>query len=277
MLLLYPSDYFDPTKPDDFFSSEIAIAKECGFDYAVFNFEKLEDGKDPFAKTCERDGETSIMRGWQMPSSLYKLFAEYCDQHGFVLRTNAEQYAACHELSNSYPLCASVSPKTVFVKSEEVDKATVEEIFAQIGTEKLFVKDTVKGNSQIPCVITADMTWDETKENLDNLVSDRGNAFTGEFAFREFIELSNETRFFVVDHKIAGRGHHFSDDDVISLEDAEKVFSKMAFEKIDSRFFTIDLARTASGEIVVVETGDGQVSEIPDECMEQVFENLAAV
>lgn len=275
MIFIFPHDYFDKHNPEEFYQKEFELVENLNCEYVLIDFDKVLAKEDPFSTTCEYNRELAVWRGWQMPSDTYSKFYDFATDHGLKLINIPNQYRACHELSNSYGRISRYSMSTIFADFEKTTPSSVRNILELLDAEKVFVKDTVKGQRDYPCIIEATDDDKTIQSKLDKLVADRGDSFTGTFAFRRFVELKGETRFFILDGAIVGCGRHFSDFMAIKSSDAEKIATALGQK---SRFFTVDMALAVkTGETIVVETGDGQVSECPKGCREQVIRALSRI
>ena len=261
MIFIFPHDYFDHKIPEDYYQFEFDIVRKLGNETVLIDFDKMLAGSDPFSPVVEYEREVAVWRGWQMTSDAYFKFYSYAEAHGLKLINSAVEYATCHELSSSYPYMKDYSIDTVFMSSDEATAINIRAAMDKMDCDRLFVKDTVKGQRDFPCVIEITDTDDEIASKIAALIADRGDVFTGTLAFRRFIELSGETRFFVLDERVVATGEHFSEAADISEAEAAEAISALSG---CSRFFTLDMARTFDGKAVVVETGDGQVSECPE-------------
>ena len=267
MVFIFPNDYFDKQLPEEYYRFEFNLARNLGSDIILVDFDKILVGNDPFSPSVEYNNCIAVWRGWQMTSDDYSKFYSYAASHGLNLINSPIEYAACHELSNSYPYMSQYSIDTVFATPANASPSNIRTIMDKMECEKLFVKDTVKGQRDSPCIVDAGDDDGEIEAKIHSLIDDRGDSFTGTLAFRRFTELSGETRFFVLDGQIVTYSEHFSDSADVS--ETEAVQAVATLSKC-SRFFTVDMARTTDGKAVVVETGDGQVSE----CEEHAATNL---
>ena len=264
MLFVFPCDYFDHKQPDGFYAGEYELAGTIGAERLLIDFDRLLGGCDPFG-SFEGKGQTFVWRGWQMPASVYGSFCDCAAYHGLVPLTDAEAYAACHELERAYDLCGEHMSPTAFVTVDDVDENTIEQVFEELKCERLFVKDLVKGAYDRPCMLDRDHPDDWICE-IERLKRDRGDALTEDLVFKAWVDgFHGETRFFVIDGKICCAQGHAGGDGEVDVSACQAVLDESGISAV-SRFFTIDMALDSDGNAFVVETGDGQVSECDSTC-----------
>jgi hypothetical protein len=118
--------------------------------------------------------------------------------------------------------------------------------------------------------------WMMSSARYDDVSSSpKGAELAGGLVFREYVELESvgrhaqsgfglgrEYRLFFVDGRLLIGGRYWNGVDYSDDYPTES-FGRVA-ASIASRFFCMDIARTAAGEWIVMEVGDGQVSGLPD-------------
>ncbi|MFC0393516.1 ATP-grasp domain-containing protein [Paenibacillus mendelii] len=73
---------------------------------------------------------------------------------------------------------------------------------------------------------------------------------------------SNEFRLFFLNHELLTSTEYWDEASYQQEQPSLNPFIELA-QGIKSRFFTMDIAKTAGGDWVVIEVGDGQVSGLP--------------
>lgn len=273
MLFVFPCDYFDHKRPDEFYAGEYALAGDVGAERWLIDFDKILDGRDPFG-VFEGEGQAFAWRGWQMSVSDYGFFCDCAAKHGLVPLTDADAYAACHELKRAYNLCGEHMVPTAFIAVFDVDDAAIEQVFEDLDCERLFVKDLVKGAYDRPCLLDRDRSG-EWENEIERLKKDRGDALTDELVFKAWVDgFHGETRFFVVDGRVCCVQGHAGGSGDVDASACQAVLGGSDIAAV-SRFFTIDMALDANGNAFVVETGDGQVSECDGSCAVELIGTLA--
>lgn len=72
--------------------------------------------------------------------------------------------------------------------------------------------------------------------------------------------ISDEYRVFVYAGKVLIMDNYWTEKEDVKLSDSEISWIESIAKKIRSNFATVDIARKADGELVIMELGDGQVS-----------------
>src|SRR5262249_39914475 len=154
-------------------------------------------------------------------------------------------YLATHHLPNWYPLLADLTPETRVLPA---DADIVAELRA-IGWGAYFLKDYVKSLKTARGSIVREPA--DAPAVIAEMRVYRGEIEGGICVRRveEFIPES-ERRYFVL------RGVGYS-----ATEGIAEIVQKCA-ERLPSKFFSVDVARRADGQLRVVEVGDGQVSDL---------------
>lgn len=236
------------------FEKEYAAAKLIGFDCQLVQEDRVYDAPASVSMGLpmyDYNNTNGIYRGWIIQSGYYDAFKFAVKTKGIQLINTTNEYKNAQWLANSYSWFHQYMIDSVFI--EKPTKKLLKLASRQLNSEKLFVKDYVKSEYGLTTINVSDL--DGGMEILKQLEKERGKLFEGGFAIREFIELSSiEYRLWVLNGK------------VLNL-DWEKIPSDIPtglmykIQKFPSNFYTIDLGRQKSdGQLVVVETNDGQVS-----------------
>ncbi len=110
---------------------------------------------------------------------------------------------------------------------------------------------------------------------VKRFISLQGDDLNGGLVFREFLDLDPLTwhstsamplslvfRVFFLDSQPVHYGPYWEEGEYGDKKLDVRPFLDIA-GKIGSRFFTMDIAKTRSGRWIIIELGDGQVSDIP--------------
>lgn len=243
MHLLYPSAPDRSNAVDELFAEEYDAARSAGLACSLFCDEELESGR--FRARPEFPANTQVLyRGWMLTPE------NYARLHGAILvaggrpLTSPQQYRHCHYLQEWYPLCEDLTPATLFLSRN----ADFEAVLAQSPWRAWFVKDHVKSlTTQRGSKAT---NAAEVREVLDSIERYRGT-IEGGVCLREFEALRAETeeRYFVLHGRAHGR-----------LDTVPPLVEQVA-QRIDCPFFSVDVVESTSGELRLMELGDGQVSD----------------
>jgi hypothetical protein len=240
---LYPCDPLDGRLPDEAYADEFAAARSAGLDCLVFSLEDLGNG--PFRpRPALTPGDRVVYRGWMLDLDQYRQLADAIRASDASLLVDDAAYAQCHHLPNWYERCRDVTPETVFVE-RSADFASV---VAGLGWPGYFVKDYVKSLTTSRGSAARDAA--EIEDVVAQIESYRGR-IEGGVCIRRYIDLEpgSEARYFVA------AGHAIAPDGEVPPL-VEQVASR-----VDSPFFSVDVARAANGELRLIELGDGQVSD----------------
>lgn len=240
--LLYPSDPFRASQPDEAYAEEYEAAKQAGLGCSLFSFEEFEAGA--FKARPPLSSDRTLYRGWMLREEAYTRLCESISNRGGDPFTTPSQYVAAHHLPAWYGLCRGDTPETIVLPASADFSAELE----GLGWSSYFVKDYVKSLSTGRGSIAT--TPVEVSEIVSLIGQYRGSV-EGGVCVRRFEEFSpgTEERYFA----LRGVAHARQGDP----PDLARSLAK----RIDSPFFAIDLAKTKSGEWRLIELGDGQVSD----------------
>lgn len=246
MRFIFPSDVIDPKRPDDAFEEQIKAFKNAGFPISIISIEYLQMGERRIYPPLEPN-ETVVYRGWMMNESEYQSFYDAVRSEGASPLTDVNTYLACHHLPNWYSLVEDLTPKTITFPPNADLKLELE----ALDWDAYFIKDYVKS------LKTNSGSLLRSTEGVEQLVADmikfRGE-IEGGFCVRKVEDFipDSELRYFV----IRGKPYANNPEAIIPRVVADAV------ERIQSAFYTIDVARRSDGLDRIVEIGDGQVSDV---------------
>lgn len=243
MKFLYPSDPLNARRVDESYVEEFAAMRAAGRDLALFSLESFESGSFRVSPALAA-GDSVVYRGWMLPIERYRALVVAVAAAGAVALTSVDAYRLCHHLPAWYPELSAHTAETVFLP-EDADFALA---LRDLGWPGYFVKDYVKSLN------TAGGSLVESVDQVASVVAlmrkYRGFIEGGVCVRkRQAFEPGSERRFFV------WRGHAFS-----AGADIPQVVQACA-ERIQSPFFSVDVATLTEGSVVIVELGDGQVSD----------------
>ncbi|MDC0832449.1 ATP-grasp domain-containing protein [Geitlerinema sp. CS-897] len=189
--------------------------------------------------------ETVLYRGWMLKKEDYRTFESLVLQKNARLFTSSSSYLATHHLPNWYDRLSLYTPETVAI----ADLETAENVLESLAWNKYFIKDFVKSvKTSIGSVITDSH---ELPKIIDEMMRLRGE-IEGGLCIRRFEEFIPHTEF----RYFAIEGEPFSPN---RQPCPEPVW--FAAKRIQSPFFSIDIAQRTDGVLRIVEIGDGQVSD----------------
>ncbi len=265
MLLLFPSDVFSPSKPDEAFAPEAAAARDLGIEVAVVDHDALcKPGRESEAVRRVPAGE-AVYRGWMLGSDRYVAFAAALSARGVTLRTDPLAYRRAHELPGWY---ATLEPHTP--RSAWTDGPSFDQLFAccdRLGTGAAILKDYVKSakHDWAEACFIPDLTDRPTVERIARRFLElRGDDFTGGFVVRRFEKLAGaEVRSWWVHGECRLLTAHPDTPAQLPPPDLDPSPFAPAVHKIQSPFLSLDLVRDETGRWRAIEAGDAQVSDRP--------------
>ena len=121
---------------------------------------------------------------------------------------------------------------------------------------------------------------------MHNFIERQGTELVGGLVMREFIELKSlgehpkshtpifeEYRVFYLNNVLLMIINYWTEEK-ITLSPKDKKLIQLAGKQISSNFCTIDFARKANGQLIIMEMGDGQVSGLQDYDEDAFYELL---
>ncbi len=263
--ILFPCDYFNNKKVDEDYLEEYKVAQEQGFNTIFINYEELENGSIKLSSNEFEEG-LCIYRGWMLKPETYKNLYDYLENKGLTLINTHEEYSNCHLFPLSYGLLEQFTPKiNVFSKDEVIDWDKIRQEY-----NRFMVKDYVKSvkGSDFPNYFDSSFTNNELDKYIEKFKELRGELFTKGIVIKEFVDLNkvndntNEYRAFYLKGELLTICKN-SNQPLGVKEVPESLIKQLPV--LESNFYTVDFAEKSNGEFVVIETGDGQVSGLPDE------------
>ena len=241
--LLYPANPLDLTQADEPYQTEYAAALAQGFNCSLFEFDNLAFDEFKPQPRLNPD-EVVLYRGWMLTVEGYEKLVQFIERRGAQPLTQVQAYRCCHHLPGWYETCKDITAKTLFFGK---DADFVVEL-AEVNWPGFFVKDFVKSNSDERGSVAR--SPQEIPEIIALLEQYRGEV-EGGVCIRQLqaFEPDSEERYFVLKGQVFAREG-----------DVPEVVQACA-ERIESPFFSVDVARTVDGTLQVVELGDGQVSD----------------
>ncbi|MCX4027213.1 ATP-grasp domain-containing protein [Endozoicomonas sp. SM1973] len=243
MHILFPSDYFKPSQPDEMYQAQAEAFDNKGIQYSTISLDELS----PLSRITPAVSNDVIYRGWMLNEQEYQNLCVSIASSGGTPYISVESYLALHHLPNWYELIADLTPETIILPKD----CNLELELKNIGWESYFIKDYVKSlKTSVGSIINEPS---QAVTVADEMKKFRGK-IEGGFCIRKVENFlpDTEERYFVLDGKVFASEKSQSIPEIV-VECASR---------IASRFFSIDLTETKEGKERVVEVGDGQVSDI---------------
>lgn len=219
------------------------MAQNAGFTCFLFSSEDFELGEFKPRPANAFEGDI-LYRGWMLTPDRYAQLQEAIESKGATVVVTAENYRHCHYLPEWYEQCKDVTPRTIVLQNDGDFASSL----SATGWTAYFVKDFVKSLTTSRGSVARNAA--EVREVVDLIERFRGQ-LEGGVCIRELEDLMPDTeeRYFVF------RGRAFARDGVVP-----ELVNDIA-GRIDSPFFSIDIALNSEGTPRLIELGDGQVSD----------------
>jgi hypothetical protein len=234
---LFPTSDLDPRKVNEAFADQYGAFTSAGYPCAL-----LRDGKVVGNVT----GHRVVYRGWMLSTPEYASLIQAIYMAGGQPFTSLGEYLSCHQLPGWYRRVEKWTMRTAFYHAE----CNIEAELRSLNWDGYFIKDHVKSNNG--ALGSVAQRPEDAPAIVQELVKYRG-AIEGGLCVREYMPVTDERRIFVLN----GSVH--------APEDTPPMYWNMvdhvAVDLIVAPFYSIDLGTTHQGRTVIVEIGDGQVSD----------------
>lgn len=186
-MILFPSRYFDLSKPETTFEAEYrAVLDTAGLDARLCNFDEFSEGLR--LKLDEAVGESvdCIWRGWMMLPEQYARFHGQCRQAGLRLITDPAAYELMHCFPNAYGKMDAGDTPRIEVFGDRMSADVINGCF-----DAFMMKDFVKSVKQtgFPQRIETPLTQDECDRLSEEFIRLRGDLFAGGIVCKQHVEL----------------------------------------------------------------------------------------
>lgn len=289
--ILFCQSPIEKGMPDEDYHNEYLSAKANGFEALLFSYEDLTDSNNMHSATSgikpNDKPAKAIYRGWMLTPKQYAALYNDLLSKNYQLVNTPEEYQNCHYLPDSLKYIAGKTPGTIFEKLDNagsIDKLIKK---AQIFAEKpVILKDYVKSEKHdwdTACFVKNASDTNELRQTIHNLIKLRGKDLNEGIVVREFIDLKDltihsksemplteEYRLFFYNHKLIGTYDYWEEGVYSPAKPDTSEFEEIA-TKIESHFFSMDIARQKNGEFIIIELGDGQVAGLPDKANKNDF------
>jgi hypothetical protein len=260
--------------PEPTFEPEYDAAREYGFTCRLFGLEDFLAGRSERAleRLPPAREQVLLYRGWILTEGEYRLLDASLRERGYILFTRPEAYAEALYLPNHYARIADHSPPAVWTEGRGLDSAW--RAARSLGDGPWLVKDHIKSAKQrwqSACFIPPRAGRAAFDDVCREFLAYRGEHFARGFVFKQYVPLARlgetafggplceEYRLFFWRHELLAAAPY----DRVGGPGADFAPYAAVARRFQSRFLTIDVARTAAGGWVILEAGDGGVSALP--------------
>lgn len=241
--LLYPSNPLNHRQVDEIYAEEYCYANQAGLDAHCFDIESIL--QSPIFPRLE-EKSSIVYRGYMLNEQSY---SELEKRFGDRLVISQRNYLSAHYFPQWYKEIESLTIPSI-ISSENSAQEDLKKL-----NGKAFIKDYVKSlKTGKGSIVTGN---EDLARAFYDMKHYRGT-IEGGIVLRKVINFKpdSEIRFFVVNNTIFSPGELINSD-MHAL--AEKVVKRLAHKEL--KFYTIDIAKTQEGANMVIEIGDGQVSD----------------
>lgn len=291
MRLIFCADPLDPRAPDPAFAQEVAAADSLHIAYSLVHFEALvyEQDERKAVRRVEppQNEDVGVYRGWMLRPELYARLYDALAERGIRLINTPAAYRHCHHLPESYAVIESNTPKSVWAPVKgEVSIDAVMRLLEPFGAMPIIVKDYVKSQKHRwaeACFIPSAADREAVERVVNRFLQLQGEELNEGLVFREYMEfeplathsksgmpLTKEYRLYYLDGDLLLTAPYWEQGDYSDETLPTERFSQLA-RKVQSRFFTMDVAKRKAGDYMVVELGDAQVAGLPERADAVVF------
>jgi hypothetical protein len=273
MIFLLPSLDNTLRQVDPNFEGEYQTIKTLGSNVYLFDHDGfIYDGNIKTNLPNQVEKKEVILRSWMLKPFEYENLWNFLNDKNYTLINNPEQYLNAHYYSRSYPLLKDImAPSKILLNWDS------ETLLNNKPSESFIIKDLVK--SEKDCFIIPVDNENIYLSKIKEFIELRGKLFYPGLVFKKLMPLkkydgkTNEIRCFIHRGSVLYIANNSNLDSFYVDEKWLKLISE-AIPKIDSNFWTIDLAELENGDWFVLETGDGGVSGLPTGSKARVFYNL---
>jgi hypothetical protein len=277
--ILFCAHPFERAAVDPEFDSERIACSNLGIPHALVRLEPLLERGDAGAATRTipaREPGPALYRGWMLHPDRYEGLYSALGDRGDQLVNSPTAYRHCHWLPESYAAIEPWTPRSAWLPAAELTMDRVVSLAGSFGRRPLVVKDYVKSRKHewAEACFIPDATDRSAVERVVGRFVELTEELQGGIVLREFVELervgaharsgmplAREWRVFWLDRRPVLVAPYWPEVE----GDPPRVDAWVeAASRVQSRFFTMDLARRTSGEWIIVELGDGQVAGLPD-------------
>lgn len=290
MKIVFCNNFLAPNRPDEDFEAEYEAALRAGHEVYLISLESLREGNPArsLRSVPVQGGDAPAMyRGWMLQGEEYAALYQGLQQRSLQLINTPDEYLNCHYFPNSYPIVEAHTPQSTWLEvAGEANFGEIAEKLKVFGDQPLILKDYVKSEKHYwaqACFIPSAANQADVKRVTSAFLALRGQYLNKGLVYRAFVELeplamhpgsgmplSKEFRLFYLNSKLLVCAPYWNE----GTYDAElpdlDAFNAVA-ARVDSNFFTMDVAKQKNGEWLIMELGDGQVSGLPEHLSPDAF------
>ena len=268
-------DPLAPREPDPAFQDDADAAGILGLRALLIDHDTVEAGNAAHGLRNISFGQSvhAVYRGWMLRAASYGRLYEGLLERGIQLLNSPAQYERCHHLPAVQPYVGHWSAEMTSVAAGRMrDPRALSDALSVFGDGPVVLKDWVKSQAAgywaEACFIPRASDAHMVSRVVARFIELQGDALVGGLVFRRYYPLARiagqpeEWRAFVLDGCVIACWPRFP-----ASQDALRPPGTLLHDiaaALPSRFAAFDLARRVDGGWLLIETGDGQVSSVPD-------------
>lgn len=263
--LLVPRDVLHPREPDGHFAAEAQAAHRLGLRVQLIDHDAVVAGDFARGLRGVVEAAFAVYRGWMVTPTTYEALAGELARRSVRLRTPPDAFGRAHHLPGWYAEMSALTPRSVWTIGGDFDGLVA--AAAELGSGPAVLKDHSKSEKHYwhEAMFVPDLA--DTEHLLAvarRFLELRGAWFDGGFVLRRYEEFApGEWRTWWVGGRCVSVTAHPDTPDTVPVSDGVGSIAG-AIDALGLPFVSVDLARSAAtGELRIVEVGDGQVSDRP--------------
>jgi hypothetical protein len=259
---------------EDAFDLEADVADDLGLATHIVVADLVVEREAELA--CEAlpdDAGPLLYRGPILTADAYAELYEAAADRGAYLVVEPAAYEHALYVPEHHDRIADLSPPTAWTESEDIDEALV--AARTLGPPPYLLKDHVKSAKEDwegACYVPPGADANAFREVAEGLLAYRGDRFERGFVIRKFLDLRTsgvrtperrlpeEHRLFFFEGDLVAHAPYHPLHEPLTDVAPYRVLG----DRIDSPFFTADIAFPREGGWIVVEINDGGISVLPE-------------
>ena len=286
MRVIFCADPLNGRNVDDAYRGELdAVTRVDPAAACLLRFEQLVDDRDPDGAVrripAAEPPAVGVYRGWMLAPEHYTALYAALSAKGVRLLNSPDEYRHCHHLPEWYPILAEHTPLSVWISAEAAQVPdSLSRTLAPFGSGPLVLKDYVKSRKhewKEACFIPAADDRTAVGRVVSRFLELQDHQVAGGLVFREFVPLraaglhpqsgmplAQEYRLFFLDGQCLAVSEYWSTGTYTDDERPPIAHFAALATRVQSRFFTMDVALRNDGRWMIVELGDAQVAELSE-------------
>jgi hypothetical protein len=279
--ILFPCETYNIKNVDDCYLAEKNACEAFGIKYFYYDYDIFVSDNKLISNIDFSFNGILIYRGWMLKPEQYgKLYDIIINKSNNNLKiiNNILEYSTCHCFPYIYDVVKKYTPRIIIPEikiDKSIDIYSINNVYNILSNHidfDFFLKDYVKSikNENGIEKISKNIQLKDFKLKINDFIEERRKLFTGGVVFKEFVELkkydnnkTNEWRVFYYKNIpiFIVQNSYLKTDDKPSNFLITEIGNLI---DIKSNFYSVDFALKNDDEWIIIETGDGQVSGLPE-------------